>query len=334
MARGLRQDRGDRKTDVSHAADYYQALRGSERLDGLDDATWGDLNMHDVFMSLDRTRSQPGGQFLYKTVRMPVDSRQALEHLEEAVRRFARDDAVTRQVREALHPLSDPRAVHLVSLLFRALPRRPKLWWTFPILTSASFLCLGVVYFWPRAAVVWLAICVVNICVQLFYKERVRPFIAAYHEIPSLLNVARAIGKQDVREISTETNSLAKNERDLRLLRRATSWLVFESGQVNEIVSTVYEYLNLLFLLDINAFVFGTQAIERSRGQLREMFDAIGYIDTAQSIATWRDSLSWWANPLLTGSGKKVKATDLFHPLLARPVSNSIDINDSSVLIT
>lgn len=334
IARGLREGRRDRTADVSRAADYYKALSASERIEGIDDATWHDLDMDDVFMSLDRTESQPGRQFLYKTLRTPARSDGTLARLEKAVQRFDQDDIIASRVRTALRRLNDARAAYLVSLLFGDLPLRPMLWWTFPLLTITSFVCLGLVYFWPQAAIVWLAICAINICIQLFYKQRVRSFIAAYHEIPALLRVAQSIGAMRIDEVGSEIDSLGIGEKQLRLLRRATSWLVFEPGQTSELASTIYEYLNLLFLLDVNAFVFGTQAIEESRGLLREMFDAVGYIDTVQSIAVWRRSLTCWTAPSLTEAGKRLEVTELFHPLLARPVPNSIDIADTSILIT
>jgi MutS-like protein len=334
IARDLRHDRRDPSADESLAAKYYRVLPEPELSGALDDATWDDLNMTEVFISLGRTESQPGRQFLYKTLRMPAFSSQTLRLLEEAIEKLDRDEAAASQIRAALGRLSDPRAAYLVTLLFGELPARPRIWWTFPILTGASFVCLGVVYFWPPAAVVWLAICVINISIQLFYKHRIRPFVAAYHEIPSLLRVARALGALQVEEIRSQTSILAKNEPQLRLLRRATSWLMFEAGQANEIVSTIYEYLNLLFLFDINAFVFGTHAIEKSRGLLREIFDAIGYIDMVQSIVMWRRSLASWTAPTMTAPGKRLEVRGLFHPLLAQPVSNSIQIDNTSVLIT
>jgi hypothetical protein len=232
IARGLQGQRHP-EADRTRAAEYYRALPELERAGGLDDATWHDLTMDDVFSSADRTESQPGAQFLYKTIRTPSRSIESLARMDDVVRRFSRDDALASEVRKALRGLSDPRAAYLVSVLFGVLPRRPGLWWTFPILTVASFSCLGVVYFWPPAAIVWLAICAINICIQLFYKQRVTPFVAAYHEIPSMLRVARSLGGLTIDEVAKETSLLARNEHQLRLLRRATSWLVFEPGQTS-----------------------------------------------------------------------------------------------------
>jgi DNA mismatch repair ATPase MutS len=109
---------------------------------------------------------------------------------------------------------------------------------------------------------------------------------------------------------------------------------MFEPGQAIDLVASLYEYVNLLFLFDINAFVFATETLRDSRERLRGMFEAIGYIDAAQSIAAWRAELARWSTPEFTGTRKALRVDALYHPLLAEPVSNSLDVSDASVVIT
>ena len=51
----------------------------------LDDITWNDLGMDEVFRRIDRTYSAAGEEYLYYTLRNISCGREALEHLEEVV---------------------------------------------------------------------------------------------------------------------------------------------------------------------------------------------------------------------------------------------------------
>jgi hypothetical protein len=233
-----------------------------------------------------------------------------------------------------LAQLGDPRAAHLDELLFGDLPNRPALWWIFPLLTASAVSCLALISIWPRAAVVWLAICVVNVGVQIFYKPRLQRFVPALHELPALLRVARALGAVQADEVQSEAHALRNASAELGALRIATRWLMYEPSQASDIQATIYEYVNLLFLLDVNAFVFATNSLHESRKIAQEALHALAYLDVAQSIASWRKSLHYWATPTFLPAQKSLAVDGLYHPLLGAPVANDLVVDGRSVLIT
>ena len=96
----------------------------------------------------------------------------------------------------------------------------------------------------------------------------------------------------------------------------------------------ICEYVNLLFLFDINAFVFSVQEIRSERSLLRGVFDAIGRIDAAQSTARWRKSLPHWSAPAFSAPKKEMMVEAVYHPLLHSPVSNSMHLCGTGALIT
>jgi DNA mismatch repair ATPase MutS len=109
---------------------------------------------------------------------------------------------------------------------------------------------------------------------------------------------------------------------------------MFEPGETNDLAASIYEYVNLLFLLDVNAFVFAIESLRASQPAMRRMFDAIGILDTAQSVAQWRASLPQWTAPEFTDPKKALHADSVVHPLLTAAVPNSLDIQATGVLIT
>jgi DNA mismatch repair ATPase MutS len=334
IARSLRAERRARHTDMPLISTAHRRLVDAEEGESLDERTWADLDLDDVFHAVDYTASEPGRQLLYHQLRTPQFDSAALDRLDSAVNRFTSDETLADLVRSTLSQLGDPRAAHLDDLLFGELPSRPALWWTFPLLTASAVSCLALISIWPRAAVVWLAICVVNVGVQIFYKPRVQRFVPALHELPALLRVARILGAVQADEVQSEAHALRNASAELGALRIATRWLMYEPSQASDIQATIYEYVNLLFLLDVNAFVFATNSLRESRTVAQEALHALAFMDVAQSIASWRKTLNYWATPTFLPAQKSLAVDGLYHPLLGAPVANDLVVDGHSVLIT
>ena len=212
---------------MPRAAAYHELLPVAERAASLDDRTWRDLDLDDVFISLDRTASEPGRQWLYHALRTPRTEREPLAHLERVVQRIASDGDITERLVSALGRLADPRAGQLAHLVLGELPRRPRFWWLFAALSASSVACLALIAVWPRSLIVWIAICVVNVGVQIVYKPRVKRFVPALHELPGFIRSAQTVCELDIAESSEEMRDLRDGARQLGMLRRATWWLMF-----------------------------------------------------------------------------------------------------------
>ena len=329
----LRRDRRLREVDLDRASAYHRYVTGDDCSQALDERTWQDLDLDAVFVSLDHTASEPGRQALYHRLRTPAMEGASLLHLESVVREVAPH---SEQVEGALGKLDDPRAGALVELFYGELPSRPRLWWCFPILTISSFalLVLFISGLWPAAALVWVGLCLVNILLQLTYRPRVKRFVPALHQLPRFLDAAATLSELPIRELAPERQCLRDGARRLRALRRATWWLQFEPGQSSELASTVYEYVNLAFLLDVNAFVLAVDMLRTHRTELRAMFEAIGYIDSARSIGLWREDLAQWARPDFTDHPRTLAVEGLVHPLVSDAVANTLSLESTNVLLT
>lgn len=332
----LRRERRERRRgpadDMQEVAAFHDQSPQSTR--AVPDRVWADLNLDDVFRAVDHTESEPGRQYLYHLLRTPHQDRGPLEKLERAVLEISRDEERGRVVRTSLRFLDEPQAAQIVRLIFGNLPRRPKFWWIFPLLTAASIVSVGAAVVWPAAVFAWLALALVNVAIQLVYKVHVKAFAPAIHEIPSFLRTAEALGKTNLGECTTECQCLRDGAAQFDRLGYAARWIMFETGQAGDFVGSLYEYFNLFFLFDINAFMFATASIHQSRGLLQSMFEAIGYVDAAQSIAAWRATLPFWTVPEFTAPAKVIRAEDVIHPLLRTPVANSLSIDNTSVLLT
>ncbi|MDE3054685.1 MAG: hypothetical protein KGJ70_12415, partial [Gemmatimonadota bacterium] len=338
LRRGGRMLRRERAADLRVAAAYHEQLPDAERGGALDDRTWSDLDLDDVFRALDHTASEPGRQYLYHLLRTPGAEAEALGRLDGAARSLAADPALAERLRQALAPLAGQDAGYFVQLLFAELPARPAVWWTFPLLTASAIGLAVAAAFWPVAGAYLVGVAVVNVAAQAAYKPVVKRYLPAIRQIRAFLSAAQRIGAIATGVPAEPRDLLRDDARRLRRLKRAASWLLFEpesqGGQSNEFVASLVEYVNLFFLLDVNAYLLSVETVRAEQARLRAMFDAIGWLDAAQSLASWRATLAHWCTPEFTPPRKALHVEGLVHPLVAGAVPNDLDVDGTSVLVT
>jgi len=239
VQRELGEDRQRDRPDLSRVARYHEGLGAPAGAAVVDEATWKDLDLDEVFVSLDRTESQVGRQYLYHLLRSPQDALEPLTRLETATRKFGNAEHHAREARASLRQLAEPRSAHLAELLFGDIPARPRFWWLFPLMTASAFVCFALLFVWPKILVLWLVLSAANIAAQLYYRPRVRKATIAFQAVPDLVRVAQQLSALNDEGIAPEVAVLRDGAAKLALLRRATSWLLFEPGATNELVSTL-----------------------------------------------------------------------------------------------
>src|SRR5262249_14370479 len=97
-----------RQRDMEAISDFFQ-LR-DEPSTSLDDRTWNDLLMNDVFAHLDRTESRVGQQMLYCRLRCSL---QSLDEFEALVSRMQTDVERREKAQATLARINDPSAYYL-----------------------------------------------------------------------------------------------------------------------------------------------------------------------------------------------------------------------------
>lgn len=316
---------------------------GSET--SLDARTWEDLNLDSVFACLDRTESTLGQHALYHRLRtVPIaDNLNAFEAL---VSRLEADSRLRERAQTALSRLKDPHGYDLWWLARQdAVETRP--WYVlFPILTATTILLLVVAPMLPQFTPALVATFLVNVGVRYITDPRIRTLATAFRQIAPVVTTAeslRFLDGDDVRplvgSIHTDTPSLGRLKTIARWISGDPLMLPMSAGSlalmINDLVSVVYEYLNLAFLLDANGVYFGAQILRAHRAALLRVIAATGEVDAAISTASFRAGRHDWTRPSFRQPGAPADLRDLRHPLLIDAIPNSVSLAPGrGVLIT
>ncbi len=115
---------------------------------------------------------------------------------------------------------------------------------------------------------------------------------------------------------------------------KKVSHIMNKTGLMGREADYIYEYLNIFFLIEVRAFYSLIDTIQQYKHHLKQIVATIGYMDSMISVASYREGVENFIVPKLSKSGSFLKIEDAAHPLLFKPVPNSISIESGGILIT
>ncbi|HEY8468517.1 MAG TPA: hypothetical protein VIL18_02685 [Longimicrobiales bacterium] len=297
------------------------------------DRVWQDLDMDAVFARVDRCASAVGQQVLYDLLRSPLPDPERVAERAALAQRLAEEPALRAQIERAMYGLRQRSAYRLPHLLFDELPRRPRFYLAFPALTVLAAAAIAGLFLEPDALFAVLAIVLLNVSIQAYYRPAVQHLVAPLASLRALLSAARRLAALDDPLLRPHTEALRVRCSRLRWIDRFVRHVSRETHG-NELIEIAASYLNLVFLLDVNAFLFSIELIRAHREDLRAVFETAGLLDAMCSVARLRQDLPRWCVPEIAPARKEIVAEGIYHPLLKDPVANDLRIQGRALLIT
>ncbi|MTI94769.1 MAG: MutS family DNA mismatch repair protein [Firmicutes bacterium] len=297
----------------------------------IDEQTWDDLNMDSFYALIDRTLTLPGESVLYHLLRTPSFSEEALAKRNKIITRFQQDQSFRESVQIELTKLKRPRDNSLTQLLWGKRPQKSALAPVYTLLALAALFSLLTPFIWGARGV-FLIMMMFSLNSYIHYKvsKTYSYQIPAISTVSSLLRAAGRIAGLSVTGLEEYQKELAEAARAGRKIIKKTRWL-FNKVTASDF-DFIYDYLKLFFLMEVRSFYGAIEEINRQVKHLQSSYIAIGTIDALQSVASYRTKLEY-SEPKFV-SEKMLDLQSVRHPLLEKPVANSITISDQGILIT
>ncbi len=314
-------------------ATYHQLRAPQSESQALPRRVGGDLDLDLVFRRVDTSTSTVGQQVLYDLLHRPSADPAVIADRDSLIAELSGDPALRERICDAVAGLRGRGAYALPYLFAAPIGDRPRWWPLLPLLACASLLCMALSFVQPIALLALLVVVLVNMGVQASFRPTLERFVAPMAALSPLLAGARRIAGEGHAGVRAQVAGLKPAcDRLMQLDGYARRFVRELNG--NELAATLVGYANLFFLLDLNAFVFGIARVRRHRADLAAVFETVGWLDAACSIARFRESLPVWCAPSFTPAGKRIAARGLYHPLLTAPVPNDLCLDGQDLVVT
>ena len=300
---------------------------------GIDDITWNDLGMDEVFKKLDYTGSSVGEQALYHMLRTPCCEEETLEKREKRIR--AMEKGTLRL------PLQ---------MQFLKIGRNGKyaIWDYLDLLDNlgerSSVLSIAVDVF----LLAMIPMCFVNVGIGVtglivgvifnfirYFKQKgeIDPYIVSFSYLLRLIEGAEqitAVLKNSGEPILQEDGEILAEQVKIFQKYRRNSGLILSPTRMSgssDPAELVMDYLRMMLHLDILKFNQMLRQVREHLPQIETMMRVAGQLDASISIQCYRTYLGQkgqsYCLPEFIGE-KELHLEEGAHPLLEQPVSNSI----------
>jgi DNA mismatch repair ATPase MutS len=331
------------KTQVTKERDYktirllFDTLSAQRKgANSIDDTTWNDLNMDQLYARIDRTYTDPGQAVLYRILREPLFDKEALAYRDRVIAFFQKNKESREKIRLALVSLKR-QFVHidLYTLLGRdSFPKSSvKLFYYF--MAAAAVVSILVPFiFWSLILVVFpISVFLINLFIHYSIKRKTDQETVSFPYLIQYIKTAGELSKitdgeikafsQKLSELNNACNKIVKNTRFLFPTKSSFT----DSG-------ILFEYISIFFLLEVRAFCDTSDELNKHITELRELYLTLGELDALQSVASYRASLAVYSVPVFDGNGSYLEIKEARQPLLEIPVPVSIAIHNNIILIT
>ncbi|MDD4230777.1 MAG: hypothetical protein PHG45_05290 [Dehalococcoidales bacterium] len=318
----------------------------------VDEQTWKDLNMDQLYSKIDRTYTDPGEAVLYQILRTPVFDKEALKERSQVIRFFQNNQETRERIQFSLIRLGH-QFMHndVFNLIWRdEFPKsRAKILFSImalfaivSLIIPAAFWMLSVATpfaFWSEHIILVLAFPVIffltNLLTHYYIKRRKDIETFPFPYLIGCIKTARDLASIKCENLKGYTFKLNELSRATQgIIKKARFLFPPNQGYNDPAIGFLLEYLNIFFLLEVRAFYNTADEISRHIHDLRELYLTLGELDALQSVASYRTSLSTYADPEFVQNGVQLEVKDAKQPLLENPIPASISFNKNVVIIT
>lgn len=336
-------------------SDYARRRKGEDFF--IDDITWNDLDMDQIFMLANNTVSSCGEEYLYEMLRKPLFDQEKLDERNRLIEFFRTNEDTRIKVQKMLAKIGKTYGISLGEYIYRLqdVPRKSNR--KYILLAAAMLFSLVSLFFMPVVGIIGILVLMVyNMILHTRETGKMEAYLRCFQCILNMCAAAAALEKAAIPELEPYTRKLSGARKGLANFGRA-SFLVTSKGTVStDIGNGMLEYANMLFHLDKIKFNSMLRQLDGHQEDVETLMENLGILDSAIGIASFREYLPYYcrgefisndASKILQGnasekgkskegysecSGIAMEVHNLYHPLISEPVANSITVQGGTLI--
>ncbi len=309
---------------------YYDSF--AEKYD-IDDITWNDLSMDDIFLLLNNTQSTIGEEYLYTMLRKPVYDPQEILYRDRLISHFYEHEEDRIHIQMLLSYIGNNKNISFFEFFSRIndIEKQSNMShyiinavWIFGIVTlfinipvSITALVMNAVY-----------------AVYTYYKRKaqIESYYVVFNHILKLLYCAKKLDGTGMPIIQNELADIRSYRTEFKSFKRMSGIVLNPNG--GNLLDIILDYIRMVTHIDLIKFNSMLSVVCKKSDIIMKLHDGIAALDAIIAIASFRkySEMNGYATPDFS-SDKRIAAKDIYHPLITEPVHNSID-TDSGILLT
>ncbi|MGB8455040.1 MAG: hypothetical protein WCD89_22265 [Anaerocolumna sp.] len=311
---------------------YYRSIKDDKQ--DVDDITWNDIDMDQIFMLINNTGSAMGEEYLYSLLRKVKFKEQDLAERNRLIGFFQNNEEKRIQLQASLRGMGKLRDISVYEYINQLDLLEQKSSLPHYFMAGGLIGAILFIFFNPALGGLLTFIMVANNIIQYYRrKAQIDAYFSVCTYIIRLLNSVKVITKLNIPEIKTYSEQLEKASTVFKRFKKG-SRVVAGKNPNGDLLDIFLDYERMLFHTDLIKFNTMLNCFKQNRSILNEMYVNIGTLDSMIAVASFRAMLDYYCIPELHADLKPfLEVEELYHPMIEDPVTNSIK-EDRCVLIT
>ena len=300
----------------------------------VDDITWNDLNMDEIFKAINFTESSVGEEFLYYMLRNMDCDLKSLDKQEELIAYFMENEEARLYLQMLYHNVGKNSKYSIFDYLDYIdqvkTQGNAKQFLMLGLLAAAIVVC----FFHSGIGVVAvIAILIGNILTYFKEKSEIEPYLYSLAYVQKLLDVSKKMTEVKIDILKDSQNELKETLKIFRDFSANSMWIHMGGGSSmsGNPLDIILDYLRMLTHIDLIIFNHLFKKLQGRKNEVATLVKVLGEIEACIAIGWYRNTLPFYTIPDF--SGENLDITDGCHPLIDDAVPNSI-VAKKGVLIT
>lgn len=304
--------------------------------ENIDDITWNDLNMNEVFANVNNTYSSMGEEYLYMLLHTPR-KKEELEEFAGLVASFEQDDEGAKRIQKLFCKIGRSKKTGFFRYIHRLgdLGKRRN---TIHYIQIAAFVMSTVLLVVkpPVGIVFFIAVLVYNVVSYYSQKSVIENYFDCFKYLINMMLASKELNKMlgtDFMQYKIEIEKICKNLQSVE-----KGLFLISDGMTGSITEIIMDYLRMIFHLDIIKFNSMLNKTNEHREDVDRLYLCMGRIEAAIAVASYKKYLcshyGYVAVPIIDASSQiHIDFSEIYHPLIENPVTNSLH-EKKGVLLT
>ena len=317
-----------KKTNFTVLKKFYEF--SSKTCISIDDFTWTDLTMDEIFKKLDRNMSTAGEYTLYSLLRNPTKDINVLKQRDSLIKEFQNNQVFREKIQILLFKLGHTKH-NINSILFEKSETNNKLQIISNLLVAPIIINIALSIILKSTG--FLGLIILNFFINMYFHQKMESVIneraSAASYIGMTVNTANKISKIENTTLSSYSEKLKSLYAKCKKIGDSSIFIGRLKG-----FDSLADYIFILFLIEERNYFKILSQIEKNKSELNEIFNLVGEFDALQSIASYREEIKEYTMPIFVENKPFINGVDLKHPLIEKAIPNSISLQTEGMLLT
>ena len=282
--------------DINYKMKNVSTYFRNKNEESIDDITWSDLSMDDVYKKINNTQSTAGKEILYYILRNPIKDIEILNKRDNLIEYFRNNEDIRLELQLDFAKLGDSNDPNATLCLFIEDDNTKSKLLLYRVLRVLPI--ISIILTASNKSFLFFALLSIGLNIFISYKNKTEKIdTGGFTYLIKSLNVAYKIKDKNIKEIDENIHDIKEDLERVKKIKKKS--VTSNPNSMMSELNVFSEYYNMIFLSELIAYEKVKETIINNKIYLKNIYEYVGTIDALIGIASFRDSLEYYSKPNL-----------------------------------